>query len=60
MKNLISSFLLLLVPLVATAESGLHCAKSVFSQPNVRFMQKVNSSHANAVLGVKGLPAGLQ
>lgn len=60
MKHLISTFLLLLVSLVATAESGLHCAKSVFSQPNVRFMQKVNSSHADAVLGVKGLPAGLK
>ena len=60
MKSLTSTFLLLLMPLVAAADNGLRCAKSVFSQPDVRFMQKIKSIHADAVIGVKGLPSGLQ
>ena len=60
MKSLTSTLLLLLMPLVAAADNGLRCAKSVFSQPDVRFMQKIKSIHADAVIGVKGLPSGLQ
>ena len=48
------------MPLVAAADNGSRCAKSVFTQPDVRFMQKIKSIHADAIIGVKGLPSGLQ
>ena len=60
MKGLIYTLLLLFMPLVASADNGLRCAKNVFSQPNVRFMHKIKSIHSDAVIGVKGLPNGLQ
>ena len=60
MKGLIYTLLLLFMPLVASADNGLRCAKNVFSQPNVRFMHKIKSIHSDAVIGVKGLPSGLQ
>ena len=37
----------------------LACATTVFSQPNVRFMQKVRSTVTGAQLSVSNLPAGL-
>lgn len=39
--------------------SKLACATTVFSQPGVRFMQKVRSTAADAQLTVSGLPEGL-
>ena len=60
MKGLIYTLLLLFMPLVASADNGLRCAKNVFLQPNVRFMHKIKSIHSDAVIGVKGLPNGLQ
>ena len=41
MKGLIYTLLLLFMPLVASADNGLRCAKNVFSQPNVRFIHKI-------------------
>ena len=52
--------LMLLMPLMATANDELRCSKMVFSQPNVRFMQKIKSTHPDARLAVKGLPKGLK
>lgn len=37
----------------------LDCATTVFSQPGVRFMQKLHSVNSDAVITVEGLPAGL-
>ena len=39
--------------------SRLACATTVFSQPGVRFMQKVRSTVADAQISVSGLPEGL-
>ena len=49
-------------PCIVSAEeltTKLACATTVFSQPNVRFMQKVRSTVAGAQLSVSNLPAGL-
>ena len=47
--------------IVSEAELGskLACATTVFSQPGVRFMQKVRATTPDALLSVSGLPAGL-
>ena len=50
-------------PCIVSAEeltSKLACATTVFSQPNVRFMQKVRSTATGAQITVTGLPAGLK
>lgn len=49
-------------PCIVSAEeltTKLACATTVFSQPNVRFMQKVRSTVTGAQLSVSNLPAGL-
>lgn len=49
-------------PCIVNAEeltTKLACATTVFSQPNVRFMQKVRSTVTGAQLSVSNLPAGL-
>lgn len=49
-------------PCIVSAEeltTKLACATNVFSQPNVRFMQKVRSTVTGAQLSVSNLPAGL-
>lgn len=49
-------------PCIVSAEeltTKLACATTVFSQPNVRFMQKVRSTVSGAQLSVSNLPAGL-
>ena len=49
-------------PCIVSAEeltTKLACATTVFSQPNVRFMQKVRSTAKDAQLSVSGLPTGL-
>lgn len=49
-------------PCIVSAEeltTKLACATTVFSQPNVRFMQKVRSTVTGALLSVSNLPAGL-
>lgn len=49
-------------PCIVSAEeltTKLACATTVFSQPNVRFMQKVRSNVTGAQLSVSNLPAGL-
>lgn len=49
-------------PCIVSAEeltTKLACATTVFSQPNVRFMQKVRSTVTGAQLSVGNLPAGL-
>ena len=49
-------------PCIVSAEeltTKLACATTVFSQPNVRFMQKVRSTVTDAQLSVSNLPAGL-
>lgn len=49
-------------PCIVSAEeltTKLTCATTVFSQPNVRFMQKVRSTVTGAQLSVSNLPAGL-
>lgn len=49
-------------PCIVSAEeltTKLACATTVFSQPNVRFMQKVRSIVTGAQLSVSNLPAGL-
>lgn len=49
-------------PCIVSAEeltTKLACATTVFSQPNVRFMQKVRSTVTGAQLSVNNLPAGL-
>ena len=49
-------------PCIVSAEeltTKLACATTVFSQPNVRFMQKVHSTVTGAQLSVNNLPAGL-
>lgn len=49
-------------PCIMSAEeltTKLACATTVFSQPNVRFMQKVRSTVTGAQLSVSNLPAGL-
>lgn len=49
-------------PCIVSAEeltTKLVCATTVFSQPNVRFMQKVRSTVTGAQLSVSNLPAGL-
>ena len=38
----------------------LACAKTVFSQPGVRFMQKIRTTAPDAKVTVTGLPSGLQ
>lgn len=50
---------LLLGCLAANAE-GLRMAKTVFSQPNVRFMQKVRTDKPEGIVVVKDLPKGLK
>lgn len=50
-------------PCIVSAEeltTKLACATTVFSQPNVRFMQKVRSTVTGAQLSVSNLPAGLK
>ncbi|MCM1309964.1 MAG: NPCBM/NEW2 domain-containing protein [Bacteroides sp.] len=39
--------------------SGLNCATTVFSQPGVKFMQKIQSVLDNVQIKVENLPAGL-
>lgn len=49
-------------PCIVSAEeltTKLACATTVFSQPNVRFMQEVRSTVTGAQLSVSNLPAGL-
>lgn len=49
-------------PIIVSEEemtSKLACATTVFSQPGVRFMQKVRSTSSEAQLSVSGLPEGL-
>lgn len=49
-------------PCIVSAEeltTKLACATTVFSQPNVRFMQKVRYTVTGAQLSVSNLPAGL-
>ena len=49
-------------PCIVSAEeltTKLACATTVFSQPNVRFMQKVRSTVTGVQLSVSNLPAGL-
>ena len=49
-------------PCIVSAEeltTKLACATTIFSQPNVRFMQKVRSTVTGAQLSVSNLPAGL-
>lgn len=49
-------------PCIVSAEeltTKLACATTVFSQPNVRFMQKVRSTVTGAQLSISNLPAGL-
>lgn len=49
-------------PCIVSAEeltTKLACATTVFSQPNVRFMQKVRSTVTGAQFSVSNLPAGL-
>ena len=49
-------------PCIVSAEeltTKLACATTVFSQPTVRFMQKVRSTVTGAQLSVSNLPAGL-
>lgn len=49
-------------PCIVSAEeltTKLACATTVFSQPNVHFMQKVRSTVTGAQLSVSNLPAGL-
>lgn len=49
-------------PCIVSAEeltTKLACATTVFSQPNVRFMQKIRSTVTGAQLSVSNLPAGL-
>ena len=49
-------------PCIVSAEeltTKLACATTVFSQPNVRFMQKVRSTVTGDQLSVSNLPAGL-
>lgn len=49
-------------PCIVSAEeltTKLACATTVYSQPNVRFMQKVRSTVTGAQLSVSNLPAGL-
>lgn len=49
-------------PCIVSAEeltTKLACATTVFTQPNVRFMQKVRSTVTGAQLSVSNLPAGL-
>lgn len=49
-------------PCIVSAEeltTKLACATTVFSQPNVRLMQKVRSTVTGAQLSVSNLPAGL-
>ena len=41
-------------------DSKLACATVTFSQPNVRYMHKIRSSSADAVISVSNLPEGLQ
>ncbi|MFB9896418.1 glycoside hydrolase family 27 protein [[Hallella] seregens] len=60
MKRILYTALLLLLPLTASAVHELRCAKSVFSQPGVRFMQKIRTTHPQAVVRVSGLPFGLK
>ena len=59
-KQTILTSLMLLVALAVNATGQLRCAKTVFSQPNVRFMQKFRTDNPHAVLTVKGLPRGLK
>lgn len=49
-------------PCIVSAEeltTKLACATTVFSQPNVRFMQKVRSTITGAQVSVSNLPTGL-
>lgn len=39
--------------------SKLACATKVYSQPNVRFMQKLRATNPKATISVEGLPTGL-
>lgn len=51
---------MLLLGSLASSAADLRCAKTVFSQPNVRFMQKVRTNNAQGLVTVKGLPSGLK
>lgn len=49
-------------PVIVTEEeisSKLACATQVFSQPGVRFMQKIRALNPEATVTVTGLPEGL-
>ncbi len=59
-KNTILGILLLLGGSLASLAGNLRCAKTVFSQPNVRFMQKVKIANKQGFISVKGLPDGLK
>lgn len=59
-KSFILGIELLLLGGLTSLASNLRCAKTVFSQPNVRFMQKVRISDGQGVVTVKGLPSGLK
>lgn len=45
---------------LASHAQALRCARTVFSQPNVRFMQKVHTVNKQGIVSVKGLPKGLK
>lgn len=57
-KGILSLALLMACSLSNAQE--LRCAKTVFSQPNVRFMQKVRMDKPGGVITVSGLPKGLK
>lgn len=49
-------------PIMVTEEeisTSLACATTVFSQPGVRFMQKIRAANPDATVAVEQLPAGL-
>lgn len=50
----------LLVGSIHSNADGLRCAKTVYSQPNVRFMQKVRTDTSEGMITVKNLPKGLK
>lgn len=62
-KRVTAMFALALVFMTVYAEGGtgikLACAKTVFSQPGVRFMQKIRCTDPYAAVTVTGLPKGL-
>ena len=57
--KILLTFALLLGGLASHAD-GLRCAKTVYSQPNVRFMQKVRTDCPEGTITVYNLPKGLK